>query len=80
MVLKVVTSGTGGGSNGTVTQVDTGTGLTGGGTSGDVTISLDTSSVVLSVTSGNTGRITVGGTGNQPTVDLSTTGVTTGVS
>jgi hypothetical protein len=63
---------------GDITGVTAGTGLTGGGTSGDVTISLDTSSVVLSVTSGNTGRITVGGTGNQPTVDLSTTGVTTG--
>jgi len=61
---------------GDITGVTAGTGLTGGGTSGDVTISLDTSSVVLSVTSGNTGRITVGGTGNQPTVDLSTSGVT----
>lgn len=33
---------------------------------------------VQTVTSGNTGRITVGGTTADPTIDLSTTGVTTG--
>ena len=45
MVLKVVTSGTGGGGTGTVTQVDTGTGLTGGPITTTGTVSLANTTV-----------------------------------
>jgi hypothetical protein len=45
MVLKVVTSGTGGGATGTVTQVDTGTGLTGGPITTTGTVSLANTTV-----------------------------------
>jgi len=45
MVLKVVTSGTGGGGTGTVTQVDTGTGLTGGPITTTGTVSLANTAV-----------------------------------
>ena len=45
MVLKVVTSGTGGGGTGTVTQVATGTGLTGGPITTTGTVSLANTAV-----------------------------------
>jgi len=45
---------------------------------GRITAASNGTTPVTSVTSGNTARITVGGTSTAPTVDLSTTGVTTG--
>jgi hypothetical protein len=39
-------------------------------------LAIDTSSVVTSVASANTTRISVGGTTTAPTVDLATSGVT----
>jgi hypothetical protein len=57
MVLKVVSSGTGGGSNGTVTQVDTGTGLTGGPITTTGTVALANTAV----TAGTYGNATING-------------------
>ena len=45
---------------------------------GRITAASNGTTPVTSVTSGNTARITVGGTSGAPTIDLSTTGVTTG--
>jgi hypothetical protein len=49
MVLKVVTSGTGGGGTGTVTQVDTGTGLTGGPITTTGTVALANTTVTAGI-------------------------------
>ena len=57
MVLKVVTSGTGGGGTGTVTQVATGTGLTGGPITTTGTVSLANTAV----TAGTYGNATING-------------------
>jgi trimeric autotransporter adhesin len=73
----VLTSAAFASSQGTITGVTAGTGLTGGGTSGSVTLNVDSTKVVTGVTAGT--GLTGGGNGGPVTLNLDTTKVVAGV-